>query len=147
MKARLKRVMYEGAIPRANGYVDYVILAEKCTFTGLSETPTSTINAAGKIILSICREEELEPDNLEFFDLQTAKGYGSKKLGEFVYDQVKFIYHAGRPPLVKKDGAEIITGGQVVDIYWCPTLCPEEVIRLFTEHIGPNPRQIEYQPR
>ena len=126
VQSEIKFVEYQGM--RSRGEVAYAILSGGvCVFTysritwAIDSTitkATSTINAAEAIVAAICRQEGISRDDLYFYDLQTARGY-DKPLGLFQYDRLKL--------------------DRV--LRWQPEICPAEVIRLFAEFLGENPRQ------
>ncbi|MFA5070061.1 MAG: hypothetical protein WC528_02165 [Patescibacteria group bacterium] len=119
MERSLKRVRYEGIRRSGSGEVDYVIINRQCTFSALTREATSTINVAENVIRAIAAQEGISPSRLEFFDLQTHRGYDSKEPGELEYDSLVVDY--------SKDI-------RVID--WIPCVCPEEIQELFAEHIG-----------
>ncbi|MFH1291782.1 MAG: hypothetical protein ABIH87_01110 [bacterium] len=111
--SEIKRLRYRG-FGRAVGEVLYVIIADRCTFTGVTKT-TSTINVAEHIVEAIARAECMTVEDLKFFDLQTHLGY-CKKPGEFEYDHLKFDQGICNPS-------------------WEPVECPPEIRQLFADQI------------
>jgi len=93
----------------------YVIIDDRCTFTGITQT-TSTINVAERIVEAIARAEGVTIEVLKFFDLQTHLGYG-KRPGEFEYDRLSFDQG-------------------LYDPSWQPAECPSEIRQLFANQIG-----------
>jgi hypothetical protein len=126
---KLKKVHYRGS-----GTVDYVVIGKNCVFSGITSGVISTINAVEDIILAIVQQEQVKPNKLTFFDLQTSRADSSKKPGQFEYDQLKVV--VARNPVGETAADQI----SVID--WEPVKCPARVIKLFAEHIGPKPRQL-----
>ena len=119
--------------PRWDGTVRYAIFPRQdgrrwIVYSGLNKNATSTINCAAEIITEIVDREKLLPDRVRFYDLQTQTGYhhpSYSKSGEFQFDEVKFR----------------VIDGEIQDIQWIPQACPNFVIEVFKDLIGPNPRQ------
>lgn len=124
----IKTVQYDTEI--CGGEVAYVVFPDgTCVFTyfrlawagidGIIRA-TSSINAVEEIVQAICRQEGMSLQELVFHDLQTCLGY-IKKEGEFEFDRIKF--------------------SAVDGVSWRPMRCSQEVIELFGDYIGDNPRQ------
>ena len=119
----LKIVEFSATAP---GDVVYYVEGDQCVFCGFSNMSTSTINAAEAIILAIAKQENIDPKSLTFYDLQTYKTFSDKEPGEFELDIIDFN----------------IYDGKVEDLGWTSFPdCPAWVLKLFAEHIGPNPYQ------
>lgn len=78
-------VDYPGFVQSSGGRVRYVVYVNKVYFSALTSAreSTSTINAAERIIRSICTAEGLEWSNYMFFDIQTSVGYPWHDQGYF----------------------------------------------------------------
>jgi hypothetical protein len=127
-----KRTTYTNPRGTAVG-VAYVILDDQtCVFSALDDsTHGSSINYAEEIISAIVAAERINPFSLQFFDLQTSTSYRhwcTHEADPFEFDAVMIAPSAQRKP------------GFVVTC-WQPAPCPEAVIRLFADLIGPVPRQ------
>jgi hypothetical protein len=121
----LKRIPYRGQSfdhGEHDGILDYALLpGNRCVFSGITRTPAkSTVNAAEDIILNICGRERVDPCNLQFFDLQTCRGYDFR-LEQYAYSE-----------LILKFGLR----GSIQDVRWDCTDCPPDVLELFRGHIG-----------
>ena len=114
-----KIVQHRTASPRYTGKAVYVFLGKKCVFSGISQ-PGSTINFVEDLISNICKQENINPKNFEFYDLMTFLGYPGRDPGEFKFTRVTFKLKDGCP----------------VDPEWDYIECPEEVIHIFRSHIG-----------
>lgn len=116
----MKRIAYPN-FGKGRSYVDYQIFdGQRCIFSGVTDGGTSTINAAERIIKAIAEAEKVP---LEFYDLQTQKGYSYYRPGEYSLDL-----------LILKDGRLDSV------IAWRPENLPPEVLKAFKNHIGRNPR-------
>jgi hypothetical protein len=126
-----KTVNYcDGACP---GYVIYIIIGGDCIFSGNTSHKMhtkSTVQAAEAVITAIARQEGADVNQFTFFDLKTQRSY-RREPGQYSFSRISFnAIQAGYP-------LEI----QLRDITWKQVDCPEEVLSLFAEHIGPNPRK------
>ncbi|MFA6391869.1 MAG: hypothetical protein WCW66_03925 [Patescibacteria group bacterium] len=145
----LKKIAYPKTIPHLGpeAYVAYAIMARCVVFSGLTPNTTSTVNAAENIIMAICRAEGMEPNKFAFFDLQTSQTYGRFEPGEFELSLLEFNYipHFCGAVYKGSDGSVTIgTSGPIQVMSWEPFPYSPEVVKLFAEQIGPNPRQINY---
>ena len=70
--------------------VAYVIDGDKVYFCGLNPRGSSTINAASRVIEAIAAKERLPWPGLEFYDIQTRRGYQGKPPGWFEIDRIHF---------------------------------------------------------
>lgn len=125
----LKRLAYTNLHNGGKNFVDYVIInGSQCIFSGASDSGTSTINAAESIVALICREEKR--NDLTFFDLQTYLGYSHYQKGEYDFNQltVPIPFNMAKRWDYKMD--------------WRPLPCPQEVLDIFRESIGGEPRRI-----
>jgi len=69
--------------------VVYTIVGNRCYFSGIEcELRTSTINAAESIMQAISEQEGVPVNRLRWFDLQTHRGYGGKRPGEFKINEL-----------------------------------------------------------
>jgi hypothetical protein len=109
--------------------VDYEIFrtrdGRRCIFTAVNGRGVSTVGAAEYIVRAI---SEIEGWPLEFYDLQTKKGYSYFDRGEYLLRRL------------------VIEGGQnnphVAE--WVPVKPSQDILDIFAEHIGPDPRPFVY---
>src|SRR3990167_3967397 len=120
MKAQKKIVRHRDAVGKERS-VAYVIIGRDCVFSGL-ETPGTTINFAEDIIALICEAEQLDPQQVAFYDLQTHRSYPSKEPGEYELDQLALKFGEGR-------------FGFCVES-WTPEAKWPLVLKTFAEEIG-----------
>lgn len=93
---RFKSVIYGDVHIAAVVYIDLSgtgILPElgkrALIFSGVtSRGRASTINSAREIIEAIVKQESIDINSRDFYDLQTYKGYEHLKLGNFILDRV-----------------------------------------------------------
>lgn len=118
-----------------DGFVEYIIRGRICVFTGITIS-RSTINGVDEIIPLIARAENVNPNDLIFFDLQTYLGYSGKKPGQYEFDQVHFYYDRNTPDRIIDGDRIIFTSGPIEIKYWDPATCPDWVLQLFAKNIG-----------
>ena len=117
----VKQICYYEGHGAADAYAEYVILEGTIVFCGITPGTRSTINGEEEIILAICRQEKINPNQKKFFDLQTKAGYPSTfQSGGFEFDEITFNY-------IDK---------AISDVGWEPTECPEIVQQIFSRHIN-----------
>ncbi|MBU2229273.1 hypothetical protein KJ810_02590 [Patescibacteria group bacterium] len=117
----------------------FTVIDGKCYFTTMNtygrwdeNTPPESTHMADEIISSIGYQEHVEVDQFEYFDLQTHISRPDLyKPGEFSLQQIEFIVH-------RRDNFSAIDR-----VVHTPVECPPEVVRIFAEQIGKNPRQVE----
>jgi hypothetical protein len=106
-----------------SGEVVYQVFGERmCVFSGITSYVDSqaTINVPDAVVQAICQEEKVEPDALEFYDLQTHQAYPRLQPGKFSFNRI-YLKH--------KEGEWAAEG-------WVWTLCPREAIEAFAAYIG-----------
>lgn len=117
-KYRLKKALYK-LVTRKNGEVVYLIIKNKCIFSGIT-WPGSTINYAEDIIKVILEQERLNLGSIKFYDLQTHLGYSRKEPGEFDFDYLKLD--------IRKDTFYVSA--------WATEKCPDGIKEIFRDFIG-----------
>ncbi|HVY54217.1 MAG TPA: hypothetical protein VHC46_00510, partial [Thermodesulfobacteriota bacterium] len=130
MKGKTVRYESSGGFLPLNEVV-YVIYGRQIVFSGLHSAKEgrvgSTINFAEQIIAAIAKAEKLDPRRHQFLDLQTHKGYGRYKPGNFAFNLLKPIW---------QKGCELPVG-----MSWCEGHPDLKVIEDFSECIwGDNSR-------
>jgi len=107
---------------RGNSFVDYEIFdGNTCVFSGITRDGTSTVNAVESIIGAILKKEVRI---LEFYDLQTQKGYDYFEPGEYEFNRLVTRGDPSEPEVVE----------------WVEEDLPQKVREAFKDNIGPNPR-------
>lgn len=89
-------VVYPNFHALGESVVVYVRHENKVFFSGLNSDATSTINAVEPIIRLICTRENSTPSTLQFYDLQTHRGYANRRIGDYVLS--KILFKAGVEP-------------------------------------------------
>jgi hypothetical protein len=128
--------------PNHFGDIAYVALGTKIYFCGLSSPNEviSTINGAENIVLVIAAKEGRPWRELQFYDVQTHKGYFKPK-GSYEIDQLIFRDEPGRPhvedwlPVDLSDDLIAQRRSGIKDRSELEGV-PAEVLDLFREHIG-----------
>ncbi|MBU0613114.1 hypothetical protein KKB10_03800 [Patescibacteria group bacterium] len=118
----------------------YVVIDGKCHFTSINTFEEwdknshrgDSIRIAGEIISAVGYSEHVEVDELEYFDLQTHISRPDLyKPGEFSCQQIDFYVHRRSMQYA------------IDRVVHTPVECPPEVVQIFAEQIGENPRQVE----
>ena len=127
---RIRKVRYRN-IGSGRSEVAYVVLPEiGCVFCGLTHLSrgTSTINAAEMIVAAIAAAAKLNTLTTEFFDLQTGIMYSEAGVptGQFAFFRL----------LPGNTRGACCVGG------WLEETCPDVVVSLFANQIGPQPHQV-----
>lgn len=102
--------------------VAYIIIDGSCYYSGIdSIMDRSTVNSVEDIIESISTQEKVLYTELRWFDLQTCRGYISKKPGQYELDE-----------LILSD-----QGSDFDKVKFIPIMeATREVLEYFKEYIG-----------
>ena len=98
----LKYIRFEGFIPNnpLNVVACKIYPGDQIVFTGLHNhregQAESTINRASEIITAIAEHEQVDPQKINWFDLQTSRGFMHYKPREYTFNQVSPEWKNGR---------------------------------------------------
>ncbi|MDP1689031.1 MAG: hypothetical protein Q8L47_02785 [bacterium] len=108
--------------------VAYIIIDGCCYYSGIdSMMDRSTVNSAEDIIESISAQEGISYKELRWFDLQTYRGYISKKPGECELDEL--ILSDLPSNRTKRESKYYVKSFE-------PRECPLEILESFKACIG-----------
>lgn len=96
----LKNVRLSGPM-RSESEIAYVMDGKKVFFSCLtpSRTAPSSINAAERIVLAIAGAERVDWQLFTFFDVQTHRGFPSRRVGTYSVDRLRIKSINGQPQI------------------------------------------------